>query len=139
MTWAHSWSGEVRQSPGQVEPKQGGLPTFWPLATTTPLTPRLLLITFPYVVADISGMRREEFLPDPRDPLLPGPPTLLKFGEESNSRPVSNLSFTPSVASACLRLRVGFCVGFGVGCVAGRTWLSLAPDRLGIGFVCAPA
>ena len=38
VTWAHSWSGEVRQSPGQVEPKQGGLPTFWPLATTTTTT-----------------------------------------------------------------------------------------------------
>ena len=28
----------MRQSPGQVEPKQGGLPTFWPLATTTTTT-----------------------------------------------------------------------------------------------------
>ena len=33
--WPGHIPGQVRQSPGQVEPKQGGLPTFWPLATTT--------------------------------------------------------------------------------------------------------
>ena len=36
--WPGHIPGQVRQSPGQVEPKQGGLPTFWPLATTTTTT-----------------------------------------------------------------------------------------------------